>query len=455
MEKRKFYIETYGCQMNLSDTEIIHAILAGEQMIRVEDPAGADVILLNTCSVRGHAEERVMKRLREMRSLKKKKPSLLIGVVGCMAEQVKETLFEKEPVIDLIAGPDAYRELPQLLVSAGQGQKGINLLLSAEETYADIHPVREEANGVSAFLSVMRGCENFCSYCVVPHTRGKERSRDPSSILRESRDLFSRGFREITLLGQNVNSYNTVVDGKPWSFAKLIGEVAEISPLLRIRFATSHPKDLSLELMHAISAYPNICKSIHLPVQSGSNVVLQRMNRNYTREHYLEKVETLRRVIPGCGISTDILSGFCGETEEDHQATLDLMEQVQFDAAFMFIYSERPGTDAAITLKDGVPQPVKERRLKEIIHLQQRHALSSNKKDIGKVLEVLVEGVSKRSADHLFGCDTRNKVVIFPREDKLPGDYVRVSITECSSATLKGRINPVSKLDNPWKVGNI
>jgi tRNA-2-methylthio-N6-dimethylallyladenosine synthase len=436
-KKKKVYIETYGCQMNFSDSEIVGSILK-EQYDIIPDINSADLILVNTCSIRDNAEQRVHKRLREFHALKKKNPRIVIGILGCMAERLKDKLIEEERHIDLIVGPDGYRSLPGLLEEVHTGQKAINVILSADETYADINPVRLDQNKVSAFISIMRGCQNFCAYCVVPYTRGKERSRNPETILLEAIELFKQGYREVTLLGQNVNSYNWKSDGGSLNFPGLMAMVAEVNPLLRIRYATSHPKDLSDELLHVMSTYPNICKSIHLPVQSGSTRILKLMNRNYSREWYMERIEAIRSILPGCSISTDIIAGFCGETEADHAETLSLMKWVGFDAAFMFKYSERPNTIAAKKYKDDVPKEVKSRRLEEIIALQQQLSLNNNKRDISTISEVLVEGRSKRSDIQLFGRTSQNKVVVFPQGNHKPGEYVNLKITSCTAATLKG-----------------
>ncbi len=438
---KQIYIETYGCQMNFSDSEIVASVMMSEGFDVAKKLPEADVILLNTCSIRDHAEQRVLNRLRELQHLRKKRPGLIIGVLGCMAERLKSDLLEGEDKgirVDMVAGPDAYRQLPQLLMDAESGQKAINVLLSADETYADISPVRYAAGGVSAFISIMRGCENFCAYCVVPFTRGKERSRNPESVLSETRALIQDGYREVTLLGQNVNSYLWKDDGVRTGFSELLGMVAALDPKLRVRFATSHPKDISDNLLHRMAEYPNICKAIHLPVQSGSTAVLSRMNRKYTRTDYLDRIRAIKEILPGCAISTDLIAGFCGETEEEHMETLSLMEEVGYDFAFMFKYSERPGTLAAKKHKDDVPEKVKTRRLNEIIEKQQQLSLISNQQDIGSVQEVLVEGRSKRSEDQLMGRAENNKVVIFPDESFSQGDYVKVEITACSSATLKG-----------------
>lgn len=431
---RRLFVETYGCQMNVGDTEIVVSIMQGEGYVYTEHIDEADVVLINTCSIRDNAEQRIWGRLRELRGLRRRRPSLLIGIIGCMAERLKERLVEGDDAVDIVAGPDSYRDLPRLVREAEAGGKGVNVLLSSEETYAEIAPVRLDRNGVSAFVAIMRGCNNFCSYCVVPYTRGRERSRDAATIVAEARTLFENGYREVTLLGQNVNSYRTGdVD-----FPALLKSVAEISPLLRVRFATSHPKDMSDRLIETMASMPNICRAIHLPAQSGSTAVLERMNRKYTREWYLGRVDAIRRLMPDCAITTDLISGFCGETEEDHRATLSLMEQVGYDFAYMFKYSERPGTYAQRHLKDDVPDEVKTARLTEIINLQNGLSERSNRRDVGKEFEILVEGVSKRSDDQLFGRTSQNKVVVFDRGNHAAGDYVRVRITGCSSATLYG-----------------
>ncbi len=431
---RKLFIETYGCQMNVGDSEIVVSIMQDEGFCYTENIAEADIILINTCSIRDNAEQRIWGRLSEMRRLRKAKPSLLIGVIGCMAERLKEQLTEGELAVDIVAGPDAYRDLPKLVREAESGGRGINTLLSTEETYAEIAPVRLDKNGVSAYIAIMRGCDNFCSYCVVPYTRGRERSRDAESIIAEARTLFENGYREVTLLGQNVNSYRTGdVD-----FPTLLRLVAEISPLLRVRFATSHPKDMSDKLLEVMASMPNICKAIHLPAQSGSTVMLEKMNRKYTREWYLDRIAAIRRYMPDCAITTDLIAGFTGETEEDHKLTLSLMEEVGYEFAFMFKYSERPGTFAQRHMPDDIPDEVKTARLTEIINLQNRLSEQSNKRDVGKEFEVLVEGLSKRSDKQLFGRTSQNKVVVFDRGDHKVGDYVRVKVTGCSSATLFG-----------------
>ena len=433
-EGRRLFIETYGCQMNVGDTELIISILQAHGYRYTEAISEADVVLINTCSIRDNAEQRIWGRLSEMRRLKKQKPALIVGIVGCMAERLNEQLLDPATGVDIVAGPDAYRDLPKLLKEAEGGVKGVNVLLSTEETYAEIAPVRIDKNGVSAFISIMRGCNNFCSYCVVPYTRGRERSRDWQTIVAEARQLFENGYREVTLLGQNVNSYRfDEVD-----FPKLMHRVAEISPLLRVRFATSHPKDMSDRLLEVMASMPNICRAIHLPAQSGSTAMLERMNRKYTRKWYLDRIAAIRRYMPDCAITTDLIAGFSGETEEEHQDTLSLMREVGYDFAFMFKYSERPGTFASKHLPDNVPDEIKSRRLQEIIALQNELGLESYKRDVGKKFEVLVEGESRRNKAQLFGRTSQNKVVVFDRHDYKTGDYVRVRVTDCTSATLLG-----------------
>lgn len=422
--------------MNFSDSEIVGSIMKSIDYELTTDINQASVIFLNTCSIRDNAEQKVNRRLRELRSYKKKNPELKIGLLGCMAERLKEQIFNEEAV-DLIIGPDAYRDLPNLLRATESGQKAANVLLSEEETYSEIEPVRLDSNGISAFISIMRGCENFCTYCVVPYTRGKERSRDPETILNEAKNLFEKGYREITLLGQNVNSYHWK-DDENMNFAKLLESVALINPLLRVRFATSHPKDISDELLHTIAKYENICKAIHLPVQSGSTEILKKMNRKYTREWYMSRIEAIRNIIPDCAISTDIIAGFCSETEDNHLDTLSLMKWVAYDYAFMFKYSERPDTVAAKRFADDIHENVKSRRLNEIIKLQNELSLDRNKKDIGKTFKVLIENISKRSNQKLSGRNSQNKVVVFSKKDFKIGDYVDVKITNCTSATLLG-----------------
>lgn len=440
--KPLLFIETYGCQMNFADSEILVSILK-DQYDTTQDYAQADLILVNTCSIRDHAEQRVFNRLKEFAALKKKRPGMKLGLVGCMAERLKEQLLDSDLDIDLVVGPDAYRSLPRLLSQVEAGQKGIDTLLSEDETYEDILPVRLGTNRISAFISIMRGCQNYCSYCVVPYTRGKERSRDAGTIVNEARSLVEQGYKEVTLLGQNVNSYK---DGDV-NFAELMRRVASVSPSLRIRFSTSHPKDLSDELIAVMAAYPNICRSIHLPVQSGSSVMLKKMNRKYDREWYLDRIRAIRKAMPDCGISTDIIAGFCGESEEEHKQTLSLMEEVGYDFAFMFKYSERPGTFASRHYPDDIPEEVKLRRLNEIINLQQHLSHESNKRDVGKRFEVLVEGESKKNKAQYFGRNSQNKVIVFDNP-ALPdgsfryqvGDYAMAEVLDCTPATLLGRV---------------
>ncbi|WP_298063335.1 tRNA (N6-isopentenyl adenosine(37)-C2)-methylthiotransferase MiaB [uncultured Rikenella sp.] len=430
----KFHIETYGCQMNQNDSEVVAAVMRQGGFEYTPSIDEADVVLVNTCAIRDNAEQRIWGRLAEFRGLKKRKPWLLVGILGCMAERLKDKLIEKEKIVDIVVGPDGYRTLPELVRQAAEGGKAVNVLLSREETYAEISPVRLDKNGVTAFVSIMRGCNNMCAYCVVPYTRGVERSRDAETILAEVRDLFGRGYREVTLLGQNVNSYRY----GDLNFAQLLARVAAVSPLLRVRFATSHPKDLSDELIETIAAWPNICRAIHLPAQSGSSRMLELMNRRYTREWYLDRIAAIRRRLPDCSISTDLIAGFCTETDEDHAQTLSLMREVGYEFAYMFKYSERPGTKAQRTMADDVPEEVKTVRLTEIIKLQNELSLASNRRDVGRHFEVLIEGTSKRSADEVCGRTSQNKVVILPKMNFLPGDYVHVLITDCTSATLIG-----------------
>ena len=430
----KFHIETYGCQMNQNDSEVVVAVMQQNGFEYTPTLEEADVVLINTCAIRDNAEQRIWGRLAELRGLKKRKPWLLVGILGCMAERLKDRLIEQEKSVDIVVGPDGYRSLPELVRQAASGTKAVNVLLSREETYAEISPVRLDRNGVTAFVSIMRGCNNMCAYCVVPYTRGVERSRDTETILAEVRDLFARGYREVTLLGQNVNSYRY---GEV-NFARLLAMVAEVSPLLRVRFATSHPKDLSDELIETIAAWPNICRAIHLPAQSGSSRMLELMNRKYTREWYLDRIAAIRRRIPDCSISTDLIAGFCTETEEDHQQTLSLMREVGYEFSYMFKYSERPNTKAQRTMTDDVPEEVKTARLTQIINLQNELSLESNRRDVGRHFEVLIEGDSKRSADEVYGRTSQNKVVILPKMNYRPGDYVHVLITDCTSATLIG-----------------
>lgn len=440
----KVYIETYGCQMNVNDSEVVASILIANGYAITSNINEADVILINTCSIRENAETRVFGRIDLFGQVKRSKPSVLVGVLGCMAERLKDQLLEEKKVVDLVVGPDAYRELPVLLRAAEDGQKGINVLLSREETYADISPVRLDKNGVSAFVSIMRGCNNMCSYCVVPYTRGAERSRDPHTIVREVQELVDAGYREVTLLGQNVNSYHWeeqkgLIKHKV-NFSDLLEMVALVDPRLRVRFSTSHPKDLTNEVLYTMAMYENICNHIHLPVQSGSTRILQLMNRKYTREDYLDRIKAIRSIIPDCSISTDIITGFCTETEVDHDMTLSIMREVGFDFAYMFKYSERPNTKAARQLKDDVPEEVKTRRLMEIIELQGKLSEQSKKSDLGKRFEMLIEGESKKSKDEFFGRTSQNKVVVFPKENHKIGEFVFVEVTDCTPATLIGHI---------------
>ena len=435
---RKLFVETYGCQMNVGDTEIVVSVMQREGYVYTERIDEADVILINTCSIRDNAEQKILNRLEFFHSLKKKKKNLIVGVLGCMAERVKDDLITNHHV-DLVVGPDAYLSLPDLIAAVEAGEKAINVELSTTETYRDVIPSRICGNHISGFVSIMRGCNNFCTYCIVPYTRGRERSRDVESILNEVADLVAKGYKEVTLLGQNVNSYRfEKADGEVVTFPMLLRPVAESAPGVRIRFTTSHPKDMSDETLQVIAEVPNVCKHIHLPVQSGSSRILKLMNRKYTREWYLERVDAIRRIIPDCGLSTDIFSGFHSETEEDHRLSLSLMEECGYDAAFMFKYSERPGTYASKHLPDDVPEEVKIRRLNEIIALQNRLSAEANARCVGKTYEVLVEGVSKRSRDQLFGRTEQNRVVVFDRGTHRTGDFVTVKITESSSATLKG-----------------
>ena len=442
--KKLFYIESYGCQMNFSDSEIVASILNKEGFGATRNFEDADLVLLNTCSIREKAEQTVRKRLTEFKKLKAASPGMLIGMLGCMAERLKSKLLEEEKLVDLVVGPDAYRSLPGLISEAESGQKAVNVLLSRDETYADISPVRLDSNGITAFVSIMRGCNNMCSFCVVPFTRGRERSRDAVSIVNECKDLFERGFKEVTLLGQNVDSYYFVDESKDElvTFASLLEKVALISPLLRVRFSTSHPKDITDEVLYTMAKYENICKYIHLPVQSGSTRILQLMNRTYTREWYKAKVDRIREIMPDCGISSDIIAGFCTEENADHKDTLDIMEYSRYDMSYMFFYSERPGTLAERRYKDDVPLDVKKKRLQEIVDIQGKLSHTSNKMDIGKTFAVLIEGDSKRSDQDWMGRSSQNKVIVFPKENYglKKGDYVNVKVIDCTQATLLGTI---------------
>lgn len=440
-----FYIESYGCQMNFADSEVVASILNQEGFGATRLVEEADLIFINTCSIREKAEQTVRKRLTEFKSLKRQKKNLLVGVLGCMAERLKSKFLEEEKLVDLVVGPDAYRSLPALVAEAAGGQKAVNVLLSREETYADIAPVRLDSNGVSAFVSIMRGCNNMCAFCVVPFTRGRERSRNHWSILEECKDLLDNGFREVTLLGQNVDSYYYIPEGedqKAITFAGLLRMVAELSPQLLVRFSTSHPKDITDEVLHTMARYPNICKYIHLPAQSGSTRILQLMNRTYTREWYIAKVDRIRTLLPDCAISADIIAGFCTEEEKDHEDTLRIMEYCRFDFSYMFFYSERPGTLAERRYTDDVPEVVKKRRLQEIVALQNRLSLESNKEDIGKTFRVLIEGNSKKTDKEWKGRNSQNKVIVFPKGNfpVCKGEFVNVKVTDCTQATLKGEI---------------
>jgi tRNA-2-methylthio-N6-dimethylallyladenosine synthase len=437
---KKVYIETYGCQMNVADSEVVVSILADAGFRTTDDINDAGLILINTCSIRDNAEQRIWGRLRAINHLKKRNKDLKIGIIGCMAERLKEKLLETDQLVDIVAGPDAYRELPALVAEAESGHKAVNVLLSREETYADISPVRMDKNGVSSFVSIMRGCNNMCAYCVVPYVRGGERSRNPDSVFREVKDLFDKGYREVTLLGQNVDSYNWDTKEEVIRFPELLEKVAMINPLLRVRFSTSHPKDISDDLLMTIARHENICKHIHLPAQSGSSRILKLMNREYTREWYMDRVNAIHAIIPECSLSTDMITGFCTETNDDHEESLSLMEWVGYDFAYMFKYSERPGTKAARKYKDDVPESIKAERLSEMIALQNRLSARSKKNDVGKICTVLIEGLSKRSSDHMSGRTSQNKVVVFPKGEHLIGEYVKVRIERCTSATLIGDI---------------
>jgi tRNA-2-methylthio-N6-dimethylallyladenosine synthase len=477
--QKRFYIESYGCQMNFADSEIVASILGKQGFGATRNVTDADLIFINTCSIREKAEQTVRKRLTEFKKLKKEKKGMLIGVLGCMAERLKSKFLEEEKLVDIVVGPDAYRSLPALVQEAESGQKAVNVLLSRDETYADISPVRLDSNGVSAFVSIMRGCNNMCSFCVVPFTRGRERSRDAASIISECKDLFEQGYKEVTLLGQNVDSYyyqaplnppaggtlepynsnslinNKVVSalsetkappaegfGEAVTFAMLLEQVALISPQLRVRFSTSHPKDITDDVLHTMAKYENICKYIHLPVQSGSTRILQLMNRTYTREWYMSKINRIREIIPACGISSDIIAGFCTETEEDHKDTLDIMQYSRYDFSYMFFYNERPGTLAQRRYKDDITDEIKKKRLQEIVHLQGKLSAESNKKDIGKTFKVLIEGDSKKNNREWKGRNSQNKMIVFPKEDHSiqKGDYVIVKVHDCTQATLIGKI---------------
>ncbi len=441
--KRKLYIESYGCQMNFADSEIVASILRENGFATTSKIEEAELILLNTCAIRENAEQKVRNRLQHLVPMKKKRQNVKIGVLGCMAERLKTKFLEEEKIVDMVVGPDAYRDLPNLINEVEDGQKAVNVFLSREETYADITPIRLDSNGVTAFISIMRGCDNMCSFCVVPYTRGRERSRDPFSIVKEATELFEQGYREVTLLGQNVDSYKWKgVNGdlNTTTFADLLEMVAQINPDLRVRFSTSHPKDITDDVLHAMKKHENVCKYIHLPAQSGSSRILDLMNRTYDRKWYMGKIDRIREILgEECGISQDMITGFCTETEEDHQDTLSLMDYVKYDYGYMFAYSERPNTPAAKKLTDDIPADVKNRRLTEVIAKQQLHSLERNQMAIGKVHKILVEGFSKRSAEHLCGRNDQNKMVVFPKENFRKGDYVNVLVTECTAATLIGK----------------
>ena len=450
---KKVYIESYGCQMNFSDSEIVASVLEKKGYATTDNVEEADLVLLNTCSIRDKAEQTVRKRLKNLQPLKKQKPDMHVGVLGCMAERLKEDLLEEEKLVDLVVGPDAYRELPSMIDELEDGRKAVNVILSKEETYDDIQPVRLASNGVTAFVTIMRGCDNMCAFCVVPFTRGRERSRDPKSILQEVRGLLHQGYKEVTLLGQNVDSYLWYGGGPKKDFDKLSSEERNMSinfaqllekvalevPGMRIRFSTSHPKDMTDDVLHVIARYQNVCSYIHLPIQSGSNRILELMNRGHTREWYLDRIKRIREIIPDCGISQDIISSFCTETDADHEDTLDLMRQVEYDFGYMFKYSERPNTLAERKFEDDVPEEIKTKRLRDIIDLQQEHSLRRNRRFIGGVHRVLIEGTSKRSEEQLFGRTSQNTVAVFPKEDYKPGQFVDVLIEDCTSATLLGK----------------
>lgn len=445
---RKLYIESYGCQMNFADSEIVASILLDKGFETTSDYKEADVVFINTCSIRENAEQRVRNRLKEFESAKAKKPGMIVGVLGCMAERLKSKFLEEEKLVDVVVGPDAYRDLPNLIEKVDDGTRSVNVLLSREETYADISPVRLNTNGITAFISIMRGCDNMCSFCVVPFTRGRERSRDPYSIVKEAQELFNAGYREVTLLGQNVDSYkwspNETENNQGeavTTFANLLEMVAAVNPLLRIRFSTSHPKDITDEVLHSMAKHENICNYIHLPVQSGNSRVLELMNRTYDRDWYINRIDAIRSIIPTCGISTDVITGFCSETEEEHQDTLSIMDYVKYDYAYMFAYSERPGTLAAKRYEDDIPEEVKKRRLTEVVTKQREHSHYRLKEQVGKTHKVLIEGFSKRSDKDYCGRNDQNAMVVFPVDTRFKiGDYVTVMGLDCTSATLIGKI---------------
>jgi tRNA-2-methylthio-N6-dimethylallyladenosine synthase len=446
---KKLYLESYGCAMNFSDSEVVASILTKQGFSTTQNQDEADLVLINTCSIRENAEQRVRNRLTQFNKAKRENPDMVIGILGCMAERLKKELLEEEKLVDLVAGPDSYRDLPNLIEEVEGGQKAVNVLLSRDETYADISPVRLDKNGVTGFVSITRGCDNMCSFCVVPFTRGRERSRDPQTIVQECAALFNAGYREVTLLGQNVDSYRWNMSSKgkikdpelpTTNFAELLEMVAQVHPKLRIRFSTSHPKDMTDDVLKAVAKHDNICNYIHLPVQSGNTEMLKRMNRGYSREWYMNRIDAIKRIIPNCGITTDIISGFCGETEEEHQDTLSLMREVQYDNAYMYKYSERPKTLAERKFEDDVPEEIKQKRLEEVIKLQHQHSEKINKTLIGSIEEVLVESVSRRSDDQMMGRTDRNHKVIFDKGNSKPGDYVKVKITDCTKASLRGEL---------------
>ncbi len=445
-EKRRLLIESYGCQMNFSDSEIVASVMKDAGFATTSDVNDADVIFLNTCAIRDNAEQKVRIRLQHLNAIKRRKPGLLIGVLGCMAERLKTKLLEEEKMVDIVSGPDAYRDLPRLVQEADTGQKAVNVFLSRDETYADIAPVRLNSNGITALISIMRGCDNMCSFCVVPYTRGRERSRDPKSIFKEAKELFDAGYREVTLLGQNVDSYkwkdtNSDESNPVFTFALLLESIAKIDPELRVRFSTSHPKDITDEVLFTIKKYDNICNYIHLPAQSGNSRILEMMNRTYTREWYMERIDRIKEVLgEECGISSDMIAGFCSETEQEHQDSLSLITYANFDFGYMFVYSERPGTPAAKKYQDDVTPEIKQRRLTEIIDVQRKTSMGRNQAALGKVHRVLIEGTSKKSKEHYAGRNDQNKVIVFPKENCQIGTYVSVLVTDCTSATLKGHL---------------
>lgn len=451
---KKYYIESYGCQMNFADSEVVASILASAGFDATLDFNEADIVFINTCSIRDNAEQRVRNRLNQLHVIKKRNKGALIGVLGCMAERLKEQFLEEEKLVDIVVGPDAYRSIPALIEEAETGQKAVNVLLSRDETYAEINPVRLNSNGITAFISIMRGCDNMCSFCVVPHTRGRERSRAADTIINEARELYNKGYKEVTLLGQNVDSYRFTSDTKlvgkklvaakyddnVINFAKLLEMVANIAPDLRVRFSTSHPKDMTDDVLEVMAKYDNVCKYIHLPVQSGNSRILDLMNRTYDRTWYIDRISAIRRIVPDAAISTDVITGFCTETEDEHQETLSLMDMVKFEMAYMFFYSERPGTMAAKKYTDDIPETIKKRRLTEVIDKQMKHSLERNQTDLGKIFEVLVEGISAKSDANYFGRNSQNKVIVFPKEEAIFGTYRKVKVTNCTATTLIGQL---------------